>query len=335
MNILIVGLGSIGIRHLINFHTLNPRANFFALRQNLAPRMTKHPNFNQLLPNYTTLNQYQDAKAIKPDIVIVSNPSALHCDTALFFHRETDAIILLEKPCATSLESLAQFGQIPDPHRVLVAQQLRFHPLTTLIKKINDSSVLGSLYRFKFVHAEHIDLWHPWENFRASYAVRQDLGGGSFLTQNHGTDLMFYLFGAPDHYVTMTGNGSHLGIDCDEMFISSLRYDQPRCNLLGTIECDYLGRPPRMTAEFNFSRGSVKLDFRSGEIEALIGRKNGQKKIGRSISFERNTQYLDMARAVYDCVGSASSTPKDHRLVDIREAIVTLERGLLSITNII
>jgi predicted dehydrogenase len=333
MNILIIGLGSIGIRHLINFHSLNPEANFFALRQTATEPIKCHPGYDQVIPNYRTITSLQDAKAIKPSLVVITNPSALHAQTALFFCQETSAIILLEKPCASNLDQLALFDQIEDIDRILVVQQLRFHPLSALIKKIISSNAMGNLYRFDVTHSEHISLWHPWEDFRNSYAVQKELGGGSFLTQNHGTDLIFYLLGTPDEYVTILGDGSHLKIDCDEMFTSSLRYSRSNLGVLGTINGDYLGRPPVMSAEFEFERGLIKLNFRTAQIEAAVHKQRGYKHFIRPLPFERNIQYLDMTRAVLEYCQSQFPIKADGRLVSLKEARTILRCGFSSVTK--
>ena len=333
MNILIIGLGSIGIRHLINFHALNPDANFFALRQTASEPIKSHPGFDQAIPNYQTITSLQEAKAINPSLVVIANPSALHAQTALFFYQETAAIILLEKPCANNVDQLALFDQIENLDRILVVQQLRFHPLSALIKKIITSNAMGNLYRFDVTHSEHISLWHPWEDFRNSYAVQKTLGGGSFLTQNHGTDLIFYLLGTPDEYVSILGDGSHLKIDCDEMFTSSLRYGRPNLGVLGTINGDYLGRPPVMSAEFEFERGLIKLNFRTAQVEATVHKQKGYKHFIKSLPFERNTQYLEMTRAVLDYCHSKFPLKADGRLVSLKEARTILKCGFTSVTK--
>ena len=331
MNILIIGLGSIGIRHLINLHALNPDANFFALRQAASETIKTHPGFDQIIPSYQTITSLQEAKAINPSLVVIANPSALHAQTALFFYQETSAIILLEKPCASNMDQLNLFDQIENIDRILVVQQLRFHPLCSLMKKIITSNVMGALYRFNVIHSEHIALWHPWEDFRISYAVQKALGGGSFLTQYHGVDIIFYLLGMPDEYVTILGDGSHLGIDCDEMFTSSLRYDRSNGATLGTINGDYLGQPPVMAAEFEFDRGLVKLNFQTAQIEATVRKQKGYKYFTRTLPFERNTQYLEMSSAVLEYCQSQVPLKVDNRLVSLKEARTILKRGFSSI----
>ncbi|AGG32892.1 Oxidoreductase domain protein [beta proteobacterium CB] len=333
MNILIIGLGSIGIRHLINFHALNPGANFFALRQTASQQIKSHPGFEQTIPDYQTITSLQEAKDLNPALVVIANPSTLHAETAVFFYEETSAIILLEKPCACNFDQLALFDQLENPDRILVVQQLRFNPLSALIKKIISSNVMGSLYRFTMTHSEHISLWHPWEDYRNSYAVQKALGGGSFLTQNHGTDLMFYLLGKPDEYVTILGDGSHLKIDCDEMFTSSLRYDQPTGCTLGSINGDYLRRPPVMEGVFEFDRGQLRLNFRTAQIEATVQKRVGRKHYIRSLPFERNTQYLEMARAVLAYCHSRDPLKVDHRLVPLKEARTILRLGFSSVAK--
>ena len=55
---------------------------------------------------------------------------------------------------------------------------------------------LGTLTRARRIdYAEYLPDWHPYEDYRTSYAARAELGGGVVLTQIHDYDLAWWLFG--------------------------------------------------------------------------------------------------------------------------------------------
>ena len=49
MNILIIGLGSIGQRHLRNLKLIQPKSNFYVIRNNKGKSTPLLNNFNQVL----------------------------------------------------------------------------------------------------------------------------------------------------------------------------------------------------------------------------------------------------------------------------------------------
>ena len=92
MNILIIGLGSIGQRHLRNIKKAYPTVNFFALK-----RVKKSPALNSQnkIINRDLIAYYKIkiinnlkvvlTKKIKIDMVFICGPSSHHCDQIILF----------------------------------------------------------------------------------------------------------------------------------------------------------------------------------------------------------------------------------------------------------
>ena len=74
---------------------------------------------------------------------------------------------------------------------------LRYHPHVKKIKEIIDSNLLGKAYSARFEFGSHLPFWHPWEDYRVSYASKAELGGGVINTIAHELDLIQYFFGEP------------------------------------------------------------------------------------------------------------------------------------------
>lgn len=82
----------------------------------------------------------------------------------------------------------------------------RFHPVLQQI------SALGRVReswasRFATAHwGEYLPDWHPWEDYRQSYAARADLGGGAVLTLSHPLDYLRWLAGEVDSVSAQMGS---------------------------------------------------------------------------------------------------------------------------------
>jgi len=112
MNILILGLGSIGQRHLRNLYHLDKKINFFAVRKKFStPLLT---NKNEALNgdikkvyNIKYLRKLDDVKKekLKIDAAFVCTPSKFHVDEAIWLIKN-NINIFVEKPLGSSLKNI-------------------------------------------------------------------------------------------------------------------------------------------------------------------------------------------------------------------------------------
>jgi len=322
MKILIVGLGSIGARHLNNFSIINPANEFYVLRRPTSKKyIEKHPSQTSALPTYHLLTDFNAAISTNPDIVVIANPSYLHSKSIKNFYQKTNAVILVEKPCAISLDEIESLAKEADGGRVFVAQQMRFHPIAKYIKDFLDNKYLGECVGFQCKHSENVKVWHPWESYMDSYVSKKSMGGGSFLTQNHELDLCCFLFGIPSLCTTVKSETSELGIDCDSIFSSLFVYRNEVSAMHGYITANLLCLPPQKKMQIDFLNGILEVDFINNKVSIMEN--HGTNDIPKYIceDYSRNIPYLEMARQI-----TSYAISKDHSLMDRR--MVTLKEGL-------
>ena len=93
MNILIVGLGSIGQRHLRNIKLIKPNANFYTLREKNKNYIIKNQLIfkkKDILKHYKIKKvTYNDLKRLKIDASFICNPSSFHMKHAIYFLKKT------------------------------------------------------------------------------------------------------------------------------------------------------------------------------------------------------------------------------------------------------
>jgi predicted dehydrogenase len=189
MKILIAGLGSIGRRHLRNLRTLGQEdVVLYRTHQATLP--------DAELGDLPTFTEQSLALDEKPDSVIIANPTALHLDVAIAAAK-AGAALLIEKPIS---DGLAGLGEIQSALNLsgkpaMVGFHFRFHPVLNQVKALLESGQLGKPLSARAHWGEYLPDWHPWEDYRRSYAARADLGGGVVNTLSHPLDYLRWLLG--------------------------------------------------------------------------------------------------------------------------------------------
>lgn len=257
MRILIAGLGSIGRRHFRNLVSLG-NTDLILLRKNLSTLPDDE------LAGFPVEYDIQTAlKKYKPDGVIVANPTAHHLDVALP-SAKAGVAILLEKPISNTLEGVSELEQAVEEHKnkILVGFQFRYHPTLRKAKQIIDSGSLGQVLTAHSHWGEYLPNWHPWEDYRKSYAARMDLGGGVIVTLTHPIDYLRYLLGEVTSVKSITDHVSPLVLqDVEDAAEISLRFSS---GALGGVHVNYFQRPPVHRLEIVGNKGTLRWDNSDG-----------------------------------------------------------------------
>ena len=248
MKILIAGFGSIGRRHFQNLISLGEKEVIFL-------RSGKSTLDDQELAGYTVESDVDAALAHKPDGVIVANPTAHHLDVAIPA-AQLGCHILLEKPPSHSMERIDQLEEamVKSGSRVLVGFQFRYHPRFRIIKDWIDKGIIGQVHYVRAHWGEYLPDWHPWEDYKGSYSVRKDLGGGVLLTLSHPIDYLCWMFGDVLSVSSRFSSGNVLDIEVEECIDATLKFKN---GMMGGLHLNYLQRPPQHELEIIGSEGTI------------------------------------------------------------------------------
>src|SRR5260370_445438 len=209
MRALVVGLGSIGRRHARNWAALG-------LGPVAVGRQTNAPQPEPLGIDVREVTDLDTALADQPDVVLVTNPTSLHVETACKA-LQAGAHVFVEKPISHVLTGVADLIQEAERrHKVLmVGYNLRFHPGLIRFKELLEQGAVGTPVSARAEAGEYLPDWHPWEDYRASYSGRADLGGGALLTFSHELDSLCWVLGAPSRVTGMAAHASSLELDTE------------------------------------------------------------------------------------------------------------------------
>lgn len=207
MKALVLGCGSIGLRHISHLRELG-----ITQIEAADPSLQARERARVQCGIHVDSDPDQ-ALERRPDIVLICTPAATHVPIAIKA-LETGAHLFVEKPLSTSLEGTeALVHKANQDGRVIqVGYPLRYHPAMKEAKRILESGRLGKILS---AHAEfglYLEKWWVGRDYRDSYMAKESFGGGLLLDVSHEMDLMIWFLGHVQEVVAYGDKLSRLEI---------------------------------------------------------------------------------------------------------------------------
>jgi len=320
MNVLILGLGSIGQRHLRNLRSLDKKIKFFSLRRKYSTPFLN--NKNQIkkgdLESLYKIKNFKNFKEIKNiDVAFICTPSKFHVSEAIKLLKK-DINLFIEKPLGSSLKNISELKKIiKKKHnlKTMMGFQLKFNPIILKLKKLISNNTIGKIYSVHIHHGEHIDDFHPYEKYNISYAARKELGGGVVLTQIHEIDYLIFLF--KKHKIKVlnkfSSKISNLNINVEDNSVAYLKLeDKKKKKILCSLHLNYFERPKKREITLIGENGKITCDLNKCEIN--IFKINRLKKI--KFKFNRNDIFKKQIKYFLNCIKNKRRIDKDYDVIN-------------------
>ncbi len=218
MNIISIGCGSMGKRHIANILEINPAANIHIIRKTPI-----HDKFTQsvdacLLRDWSELQN-------KMDLAIIANPSEFHLPH-LAKVIELGIPVYIEKPLVTSISDLHLLQHLLKQANyckpIMMGCNLRFLPSIIQLKSQLEQGVIGNICRAIFEVGYYLPYWRPEQDYQKSYSANKTMGGGVIFDLVHELDLVRYLLGEFSVQSSLFQTLSHLKIDVEDTAVIHL-----------------------------------------------------------------------------------------------------------------
>jgi len=242
-----------------------------------------------LLKRLEVFGYEEEAFAWEPDFMIVSNPTSLHLDYLLkAIDYNVDALI--EKPVASSYTEIKTVeNEIRGrKNKVYVGFNLRFHPIVREVSEIIKTNKYGRVLKADLYVGEYLPSWHPYEDYRASYAAKKELGGGVLRTLCHEIDLGQYWFGGYNKVYGKVARISGLDIDVDD---NTDILAEMKNGVLLKITMDYLNPVLERRGRILFEKGLLEYNFPSMEITFTDYETREIRSLLKVEKYDYNAQY--------------------------------------------
>lgn len=309
LKICMIGLGSIGKRHLKNIQIVLQKKNITyqidALRSNVNNQ--EKDILNGLK------DQYYKAEDLPNDydIIFVTNPTSMHYCTIQQVASKTNHMFI-EKPIfdkdSYDIEKLA----LNENSIYYVACPLRHKNIMKYLKEniISKEKVISC----RIISSSYLPNWRKNSNYRKIYSAQKELGGGVTRDLIHEWDYAIYLFGIPQSAKNIRGHYSDLEIDSDDVSIYIAKYQ----DMLLEMHLDYIGHKTERTIQLFTNTKRIDVDLIQDEIVEY----QNNEEINRK-KFDVEDFYLNEMNYFIDCVNG-----KIENVNSICKALETLKIAL-------
>jgi predicted dehydrogenase len=177
---------------------------------------------------------------------------------------------------------------------------MRYHPAYSTARAAIEQGRLGKVLYAKTWFESWLPDWHPWEDYRQSYAARRDLGGGVLPTLDHEIDFLSWCLGPPRSSSGVSHRSGALEMEVDDTAAIHLEYP-------GGVSAHCLlslcRRDRQRGFEFIGSQASLRYSLETGQL--LRCRNDAECEVlwdGRG--YDANQMYVEMLADFVDAVTS-------------------------------
>lgn len=244
MKALVVGYGSIGVRHARLLKGLGHDVAVVSRRAVEADRV--YPSIAEAVPDFA------------PGYAVVASRTHEHRgDLAALADAGFGGTVLVEKPLFERADELPDH----DFADLFVAYNLRFHPALGRFKEILDET---KPYAVHATVGQYLPDWRPGTDYRLGYSARKAEGGGVLRDLSHELDYLNWMLGGWTRLTALGGHVSDLEIDSDDAF--SLLFETRRCPVV-TLNMNYLDSTLRRQVLALTDNGSILADLVADTVE--------------------------------------------------------------------
>lgn len=263
IKICIIGLGSIGKRHLrnivdvcnsreINFVIHAFRSNTSKLEDDIVANIEKET------VSFEELDEFYDA-------VFITNPTVHHFSTLECFANKTHNFFI-EKPLFhTSDVSISTIPFLEDS-AFYVAAPLRHSKTFVHLKKLLSEEKVFSV---RSICSSYLPEWRPGKDYRDLYCSKKEMGGGVELDLIHEWDYISVLFGFPERVNGIMAKKSNLEVETNDIAVYIAEYTDK----IVELHIDYFGREVKRELSLLTENGTITADFINQNIYFSDNRK--------------------------------------------------------------
>lgn len=305
-NIVVIGIGSIGARHVSNLLSMGYD------RITLITRRKEFPSHWPKLSVYSEFQNLPDSSAFTH--ALICSPTARHLEDLIPVLQAGISSIFLEKPLSHSLDGLDQIESLIQPHqKIVMGFDLRFDPGLNKVKEILSDGRIGRVLSANAFVGQYLPDWRPYEDYRLGMSASISKGGGVMLDLIHEFDYLCWLFGKPEKVCGMYQMNPELEIETEDLADVLVRF-QKGINV--SIHLDYHQRNLVRNCLITGEKGSILWDLANRKVSLTNDKK--EVEIFDFNSFERNDRYLEILDVFLN-------NPKDPRLCTYPKALESLE----------
>lgn len=279
---LVVGSGSIALRHLRNLRQLFPQAQTGCVSASGRALAAGETGADHQFTDLTA------AQAWAPTLVVIASPAPAHLEQAAAF-AASGAAVLIEKPLCTSTADYRAHAQRLQLYadRIEVGYNLRRLSSAVFIARLLVDGALGRVQSVLVNVGQYLPSWRPQSDYRRNVSAQRSLGGGVLLELSHELDYLRWLFGDFQTVYCLARTSGTLDLDVEDCVDALL--SSPGGPVV-QLHMDFLQRTPMRTCRVIAAQGEIVWDLMANRVDCHRG--DNSETLFDDPSFDRNQTYL-------------------------------------------
>lgn len=295
IHVLVIGLGSIGLRHAANLLQLGIN------KLTLVSKRTDLPNEFIPFERFSTLEQAL-VKETYSHAVICSETTRhirdLHQVIKAGIHH-----IYLEKPISHNEEGVEEIlGILKADQQVYLGFDLRFDKGLVYIHDLIRSNNFGKILSAQSFVGQYLPDWRPHEDYRKGSSALRSKGGGVLLDLVHEFDYLYWLLGKVDRLAGVYQQNPILEIETEDIADIVMSF---RSGASATLHLDYHQKKLIRHCIFTFESGTAVWNLAERNVRLVD--KSGVETTYDYFSQERNDRFLKAIKEFLENPGNLAT----------------------------
>lgn len=297
MKVIVVGVGSIGTRHLKNLVELGHEVYAVDI-SNEKLDMVKSTASG-------TFSSLKDALKIRPDIAFICTFSNSHIDPAIECAK-AGCHLFIEKPLSLGLDGVDELVKITEKNKLvsMVGCNMRFHPAINYIHDVLDRD---PSFKKKLWANLEFGFYLPFDkkDYQSSYKANKSMGGNLIFDGIHELDYSVWFFGEPLEVFCVKGILSELEIDTEDHVEMIIKF---KSGAVCTVHMDYLQHGYSRRCKVVCKEGTIVWDFTNGTIGIVTTVDKEWSWKDMKLDLYYNQMYMDEIKYFMKCVKDSEET---------------------------
>ena len=287
----IVGLGSIGRRHLRLISEIRPDIKIIVVRSGHGSACDEEKMAVKVTDSI--------GDAIKEGIqaAIISSPATLHLKQSLELAKN-GIHLLIEKPISHTSDRVKELLKIVNENRIttMVGYVLRYDLGAMKFKNWLDNKVKGKILHARIECGSYLPDWRPDQDYRKTVSALSELGGGVLLELSHEIDYLYWFFGKPKDVQAQIRNSGTLDINVEDQVDLLMTSEQGYCI---SVQIDFNRRHVERKCKVLTTEGELIWDAVNKNV---TWKGVNKEQFKYEYNNERNSIYRKQLEVFFDCI---------------------------------
>ena len=287
----IVGLGSIGRRHLRLISEIRPDIKIIVVRSGHGSACDEEKMAVKITDSI--------GDAIKEGIqaAIISSPATLHLKQSLELAKN-GIHLLIEKPISHTSDRVKELLKIVNENRIttMIGYVLRYDLGAMKFKNWLDNKVKGKILHARIECGSYLPDWRPDQDYRKTVSALSELGGGVLLELSHEIDYLYWFFGKPKDVQAQIRNSGTLDINVEDQVDLLMTSEQGYCI---SVQIDFNRRHVERKCKVLTTEGELIWDAVNKNV---TWKGVNKEQFKYEYNNERNSIYRKQLEVFFDCI---------------------------------